>query len=141
MQYTHKQDVGVLPPQGALNLGKTVRSLSAVPFFSDSGEHRRRGTLRVGRLRVQPLADTFLFERPTVPGTVSSTFGAPGRGLRRVFNLVIAMAGSRAERHARRTASAATAPPACYLENEEWNYCSLQRLVYYGILTQWSHLF
>ena len=41
-----------------------------MPSFSNSGEHRRRGNLRVGRLRVQPLADTFLFERPTVPGTV-----------------------------------------------------------------------
>ena len=37
-------------------------------------------------------------------------FGAPGRGLRRIFNLDTAMAGSRAERLARRTASAATAP-------------------------------
>ena len=42
----------------------------------------------------------------------SSTFGAPGRGLRRVFNLDTPMAGSRAERHARRVASVATAPPA-----------------------------
>ena len=40
------------------------------------------------------------------------TFGAPVRGLRRVFNLDTTMAGSRAERLARRTASAATAPPA-----------------------------
>ena len=36
----------------------------------------------------------------------SLTFGTPGRGLRRIFNLDTAMAGSRAERLARRTASA-----------------------------------
>ena len=43
----------------------------------------------------------------------SPTFGAPGRGLRRIFNLDAAMAGpSRTERLARRAASAATAPPA-----------------------------
>ena len=80
MQYIHKQDVGVLPPQRALNLGKIERSLSAVPFFPDSGEHRRLGTQRVERPRVQPLADTLLFEKPTVPGTVPRQGSLPGNG-------------------------------------------------------------
>ena len=42
----------------------------------------------------------------------SLTFGAPGRGLRRVFNLDTAMASTRAERVARRTASMANTAPA-----------------------------
>ena len=56
----------------------------------------------------------------------SPTFGAPGRGLRRVFNLDTVMAASRAERLARRTASAATAPerhvdPEPHVEHAEDN--------------------